>query len=156
MNTAELALIESAARGDVLDCLKLPPPDTDDGWYHIRATVLSDLLEGRYGAHLHSRGVQLTHARIVGEDPLLLESLRLPVGLKLKKCLLDCAIFAHNAWIPWLKVIDCQLPQLLADRIRVDGPVYLRGLSTTANSDSGSVRLLGAKIGGNLELDSSR
>ncbi|MDX8028956.1 hypothetical protein SK803_01980 [Lentzea sp. BCCO 10_0856] len=156
MNLAEIALIQFAAGGLELDCAKLPPPSTSDGWHHVQATLVSRLLDGTFP--VHHRGVRLRNARIVtsGREPLCLDRLRSDVGLRLKDCLLDCAIWASDARLPWLEVNGCELPELLADRISVAGSVYLRGLRTTTAGSMGTVRLLGADIGHNLELDGSR
>ncbi|HEX6342345.1 hypothetical protein [Umezawaea sp.] len=79
--------------------------------------------------------------------------MRTQVGLHLNRCVLQGPIFAHNAWVPWLELFDCRIPFFHADRIRVDGTLYLRGLGTTSNTADSAVRLVGARIGRNLELD---
>ncbi|PSL51524.1 hypothetical protein B0I31_12054 [Saccharothrix carnea] len=124
----------------------------------IRAEAIHDLLTGKYGAHPH--GIRVRYARIIGSTPkgapdpsFEFNGLKTPVGLKLERCVLNHPILAHDAHFPWLHLDSCRIPYFQADRIRVDGSVYMRGLTTTRSNEQGAVRLLGAYIGRNLELD---
>ncbi|HEX8867582.1 MAG TPA: hypothetical protein VF821_18130, partial [Lentzea sp.] len=144
LTPAELELIRSARRGDVCE---FPADDRPC----IRATVIRDLLL----AEPHAKGVRLRNARIAG-GPLDLTRLVVPVGLWLEDCELDSAVKAPFTRMPWLGLVRCRVPGLFADGIDAGGDVDLRGMETTADSGVGVVRLRGAVIGGDLDLDGAQ
>ncbi|MFJ8962892.1 hypothetical protein ACIRG5_26235 [Lentzea sp. NPDC102401] len=145
-------------RGEItLDSLK----STDDEDRVINAEIIHGLLAGTYGNDLHPHGIRIRYARIagslnnVGEPHPSFEfnSRTFPVGIKFEHCWLDHPMLAHDARVPWLHLDNCVIPYFHADRVRVDGSLYLRGLKAGGGTDLGAVRLLGAHIGRNLELD---
>jgi hypothetical protein len=136
LNKAEQELVESARRGEVCSFPAGARPE-------IRASVLRDLLL----SEPHPDGVRLENARVVGGS-LDITGLFVPVGLWLEDCELDCVIVAPSAKVPWLKLVRCRVPGLSAEGIDVGDCLDLRGSTTT-----GPVRLSGAVIGGDLDLD---
>ncbi|SMD23438.1 hypothetical protein SAMN05660733_07285 [Lentzea albidocapillata] len=55
-----------------------------------------------------------------------------------------------------LVVSNTSGPALLADRIRVGSDLFLRSVSLASSSESGSLQVTGAKIGGDLALDKAK
>lgn len=159
----ESALVDAARAGDTLVCAK-----------HIRAELIRELLLGRRG-ELDPRGVRLHGARVVG--PLALEYVNARVGLDLIDCDVEEAMDLSRAELPRLVLDRSRLAAikasglhvgtftmedaevradaghaLLADRLRVDGVLYLRGARLFGHSDRSAVRLIGARVGGELNM----
>ncbi|MEU0876972.1 hypothetical protein ABZ345_00120 [Lentzea sp. NPDC005914] len=156
MSELENALVSKAMRGDKLICPRMSPDSlrrTTSHAHVIHADLILDLLLGRLGHHLHPRGIGIRYAHIVSDAPIDMRSMTFPVGIHLKYCVFDSPVIAHDVEVPWLCFDDCEMPYFHADRIRVEGSLFLRGLRTTGAHRFGSVRLLGAKINGNLEAD---
>ncbi|WP_329791935.1 hypothetical protein V1227_08335 [Lentzea sp. DG1S-22] len=166
LNDLEVKLISAAKQGLELDCraVKLTKPNgTPDPSRVIRGDVVQGLLTGKYGADLHPHGIRVRYARVVGScnpkkpDPAFeYNSLVFPVGVKFSDCWIDHPIVAHDTRMPWLHLDNCRIPYFHADRLRVDGSLYLRCLVSEDGNDLGAVRLLGAHIGRNLELDRAK
>ncbi|MFI9811701.1 hypothetical protein [Saccharothrix variisporea] len=153
---------------------------TDDAHQRdIRVELLSELLADMQSP-LPPYGIHITNARLIGPSDLdywSLNSFSLPVGIEFRHCWFEKGIRAHDARLPWFHLDDCLIPYFQADRLVVQGSLFLRGLRTTnpeeervrggarelvekAEEDAralwlGSVRLLGARIGRNLELDAA-
>lgn len=75
--------------------------------------------------------------------------------------LLLCEVHADGVQLKHANIVGeglvrCRVSGLFADRIDVDGSVDLRGMETTAADEVGSVRLRGAVIGGDLDLDEAK
>jgi hypothetical protein len=136
LNPAERALIQSALDGVEHEFPELAPPN-------IRATVIRDLLTDGHG-------VRLKHARIVGSEALDLSGLVIPVGLRLDRCTLDCAIRAEGASIPWLQLVRCSVSGLFADQICVAGSIDLQGIETN------TIRLCDSVVGADLDLHEAK
>ncbi len=123
-------------------------PDADAGDdLQIRADFLRYVILKGYGEEkvpLHETGVQLFGARITGQ--LDLQGCDIPQNLNLKSCHFDQAPFLLDAKLRGLYLEGSTLPGLLADRLRTAGNVHLQKVTA-----SGEIRLLGAKLGGNLD-----
>ena len=151
----ERDLVQAVAAGRELTCGDLDPAslaNSDDKRYVIRAEVIRDLLLGRHVEHLDPRGLRLAAARISGT--LDLDRLASVVGIELSGCAFDEPVTMRGARLPWLTLFGTQLPALNAEGLQVDSSVYLRNsFRDEADSEYGAVRLVGARIGGNLDCD---
>ncbi|NUT45912.1 MAG: hypothetical protein HOV94_01145, partial [Saccharothrix sp.] len=157
LNELESRFVHHAHEGLRFECGRIKVDAlaaTRDNDHDIRMEVVQKILSGD-GPSVHPGGLRIRYARITGSagQPLCLNGLRLPVGVEFRDCCFQMPVLAHDAHIPWLNFDDCRVGYLQADRIVVKGSLYLRGLVTTMPHDMGSVRLLGARIGRNLELD---
>lgn len=150
----EEELIVAARGGDWLACGDLEPEELRGSVraeHLIRGQLVRELLLGRRG-ELDPRGVLIRGARITGEVDL--ENVTAVVGLNLFRCVLDEPVQCRNAHLPWMYFDGTQLPSLNAPGIQVDRNLFLRsGFATTGSNESGAVNLLGAYIGGNLEMN---
>ncbi|MCK4711500.1 MAG: hypothetical protein KAT26_01335, partial [Marinosulfonomonas sp.] len=88
---------------------------------------------------------------ITGEDGLDLEGCRIPRDIGLIYCRFQKAPVLRSAQIDNLFLNGSALPGLSADRLEAKGNVSLDGVVTT-----GRVRLLGAKLGGDLDCDGAQ
>jgi hypothetical protein len=157
MNLRERELLNAVSTGTPLVCGSLEPSQlahTDDVNNMIGADVIRDIVRGKYELPLDPRGVRLKAARVTGA--LNLDSVRGVVGIKLISCWLDEPITAFDAQLPWLSLRGTYLPYLHAERLRVDGSVFLTGLHVQGVSKLGSVRIPTSHIGGNLECNNAR
>ncbi|MDG4576082.1 MAG: hypothetical protein P9C36_07200 [Defluviicoccus sp.] len=151
-NEAEQRVIAAAAAGAVCD-FRVNNPAADDParaktWgaeRALRADVLRALCLGlRPDWPLDPRGVQVQGARIDGA--LDLEAATVAVRLAFWGCAFTAAPIVRDATLKVLSLDGSRLPGLEGDRLTVEGALLLRGTRA-----SGEVRLLGAKIGGNLD-----
>lgn len=151
LSEAEKKLIACTASGMVCDLGK-NVPDQPSRHNVIRPELIRFLaLGGDENAPVHEKGVRVVGAWIgsaTGEDPrgLDFEGARLTTTLLLFNCYLQTPpIFIGSQGKSLL--LDCSVfPGLIADRLKLDGSLFLREVRS-----KGSVRLGGAKIGGNLE-----
>jgi hypothetical protein len=59
--------------------------------------------------------------------------------------------------LPWLSLSGCRVPALVGDGLRVDGALLLRdSFWATGGGTLGAVRLLGARIGGVMDLSNAQ
>ncbi len=114
----------------------------------IRGEALAAILTYTQQPNKPRRAVRLALARISG--PLDLEALDLPCPLAFVDCFFDEAIRLSEAHLPKLTLIGCYLPELIADQIETRGSVILTRTQTR------SVRLPGAHIGGQLALNGAQ
>ncbi|MFD9703139.1 hypothetical protein [Lentzea sp. NPDC059081] len=137
----ERKLVVAARHGRRLEC---------GGTEVVRADVIRDLLLGRYGT-VDPRGVRLRGGLIEGQ--LDLEGVLSTAGLNLTDCRLTRPVVARDARFPWFELEGCHVPALLADRLTVTGGLFLRYGFTAVSLEQRTVRLPGARIGGNVECD---
>jgi len=130
------------------------PPDPPPPEHILRATFLRYLaLGGCDGCRLPSTGVRVQGAYILGDDTrgeetqgLDLEGATLPGDLALFACRVPDPILLRSARIKSLFLNGSVLGNgLKADRLQADGNVHLHEATI-----KGEMRLLGARIGGNL------
>jgi hypothetical protein len=141
LSAVERRLVAAVGAGEQLDLRTAEERE-------IRAGVIRDLLLGTAGP-VDPRGVQLRGATLAG--PLDLDGLRTRARLRLRDCVLS-GVLLRGATLPMLDLGGCTVGGLLADDAVVDGSVLLwRGFSCT-----GLVSLVGARIGGKLDLSHAR
>jgi hypothetical protein len=142
----------------VVECSKLTVEQlaaTENPLYTIRAELLRELVLGRSGEHLDPLGVRVHGARITGT--LDLTHVPAAVGIELRGCVFECPVLMVSARLPWLTLAGSQLCALDCDGLQVDGDVLLGdGFTATGQSDYGALRLLGAHIKGQLNLNGAR
>jgi hypothetical protein len=95
---------------------------------------------------LHEKGLRLNGARVIGT--LDLEGCRIPRDIALTDCRFDASPVLRSAVIDNLFLDGSALPGLQADRLEARG-----GLSICGADVTGSIRLRGGRIGGNIEAD---
>jgi hypothetical protein len=124
-----------------------------DGWgadREIRAEIVRNILLGRAGGPADPRGVRLRGARIVG--PLDLDGICTTIWFSLHDCDVAEPIRLRGGELPLLDLNGCRIAGLDAENMRVRTVVLLRdGFVST-----GQVSLLGAQIGGKLDLHGAR
>jgi hypothetical protein len=125
-----------------------------DGTRSVAAEDLRNLLRGRVVTDPDPRGLRLRGARIRGR--LDMDNLTTTVKLTLLDCLLDEGITAEAAHLTGLSLRRCLLthlskPALYADELRTDGRVSLAGSTILASTVDGAIRMIGARIGGELD-----
>ncbi|KAA2258756.1 hypothetical protein F0L68_23280 [Solihabitans fulvus] len=156
LSPLERALFKAVAEGRILTCSDLKPAQLADSTeYVIRASVIRDVLRGRYVSNLDPRGLRIQGARVVGQ--LDLDGMDCPVGIGFYDCLFDEPMSMRHAYLPWLGMGGTHLPELSAELVRVEGNVRLvDGFTATASNDWGAVRLRAARIHGDLDCNGAR
>jgi hypothetical protein len=158
VSSRERALVDALMSGCVVECSKLTTERlaaTENPRYTIRAEFIRDLVLGRSGAPLDPLGVRVHGARITGT--LDLTHVPAAVGIELRGCFFERAVLLTGARLPWLTMTASHLPALDGDGLRVDGDVLLAdGFTVAGQGEEGAVRLLGARIGGQLNLNGAR
>ncbi|MBL1436382.1 MAG: hypothetical protein COB08_009315 [Rhodobacteraceae bacterium] len=140
-----LAEIDSGEDIELHDGL---PPKTPSEKYDVRAEFIRYLaLGGCKACGLHEKGLRIVGARIIGV--LDLEGGDLPRDLGLFACPFESELVFLSAKLQSLFLNHSLLPEgLSADRLEAKGNVVLDGVEA-----HGAVRLLGAKLGGDLDCD---
>ena len=158
ISSSEPALIDALASGCVVECSKLSVEQlaaTENPRYIIRAELLRELVLGRSGERLDPLGVRVHGARIIGT--LDLTHVPAAVGIELRGCVFERPVLMVSARLPWLTLAGSHLCALDCDGLQVEGDVRLGdGFTATGQSDYGAVRLLGAHIKGQLNLNGAR
>lgn len=159
-SAAEKRLIEEVGLGEFItigDAVPEKRDDDADTGNSIRADLVRWFaLGGEEGRRPHEKGVRLRGAWITGA--LDVEACTLPAPLTLGFCRFDAALTFLDAKTKTLNFQGSHLqPEpgadvcFAGDRLRSEGGVFLRSVQAT-----GAVRLLGAKIGGNLSCIAGR
>lgn len=144
LSEAERSLVANCARGEPTVLGKERPEEaTEDN--RIRAELIRFLALGGDEWHpVHESGVNLMHAWIEGE--LRLEACKVDFPLTLIRCQFTDDIILWDAHLDQLNLGGCRIRELRADRLRVEGGIFLRN----GFQADGEVRLSGATIGGSL------
>ncbi len=157
-SSREPALIDALASGCVVEYSNLTVEQlaaTENTQYTIRAELLRELVLGRIGERLDPLGVRVHGARITGT--LDLTHVPAAVGIELRGCVFERPVLMVSARLPWLTLAGSHLCALDCDGLQVDGDVLLGdGFTATGQGDYGAVRLLGAHIKGQLNLNGAR
>ncbi len=142
LTEVEQALVSAAGRGELLNLTARPVRE-------VRADVVRDVLIGRHGEP-DPRGLRLRGITVVGR--LDLDGLRTPVRVQLRRCAFPDEIWMRGAALPLLDLGESTVAGLRADDLLVEGSVLLwRRFAAT-----GPVSLVGARIGGKLDLSKAR
>ncbi|MEL6476468.1 MAG: hypothetical protein AAFR17_04000, partial [Pseudomonadota bacterium] len=143
--------------GLVLASIARLPEQGDQTAPTIRAALIRFLARGGNADHpVDPRGVRLRGARITGE--LNLEGCHLPANLTLLSCEIEEAMQLLGANLQSLILDGSRISgvdnsgSLNADRLTAKGGVFLRN----GFEAQGTVRLLGADLGGNLDCEAGR
>ncbi|MGH3662289.1 MAG: hypothetical protein ACRDTQ_10600 [Micromonosporaceae bacterium] len=160
----EARLSECVSRGQQLDLADGEPVDESSmrGWddsHAVPAELIREILRGRLAPDPDPRGLQLRGARIVGR--LDLDNLTSAVPLELYDCLLSEGLSAVEASLSVVLLAGCVLEHpdgapFDADRLRTTAGVFFPGTVITAKSLDGAVRLVGARVGGQLRCDGAK
>jgi hypothetical protein len=156
LTEAELRLLRLAPTGKIAGCgqsMNIDDLDNDpskaDAWSmdrEVSADLLRWLCADRIAREfVDPKGIQVMGAKITGV--LDLSYLTIPFRLALWNCRLTNGVELLSTEIPELALRGSWLRSLVADRLAVSGTVFL---SDGFHAD-GQVRLLGARIGGNLD-----
>ncbi len=139
LTAVEQALVAAVRSGGRLDLTGRPERE-------LRAEVLRDALLARLPTDPDPRGLRVRGATVVGR--LDLDGLRTGVRMQLRGCAFPEGIWLRGAALPVLDLGGSTVAGLLADDLVVDGSVLLwRGFSA-----AGPVSLVGARIGGKVDL----
>lgn len=123
---------------------------TDDPELRVRAELIRELLMGRRG-ELDPRGVRVRGVRVVGE--LDLDHITAVTGLAMRACALPDGITCRYAQLRQVFLTEATLiASLHADGLRTDATLSLHKATVTGSDENGALRLLGAHIGGQLNL----
>jgi hypothetical protein len=159
LSQAELKLLRAAPKGEMALCgpsRKDDDPANDpakaDEWGHereIRADLIRWLCVDRDAkTAVDPKGIQVHAARITGA--LDLSFVSLPFPLRLRRCRLTDDASLISTDLPALNLTGSRVQSLTADGANVRGGAFLNN----GFSAEGTVRLLAAQIGGNLECSS--
>ena len=158
VSSRERALLDALVSGCVIECSELNVEQlaaSENPRYTIRAELIRELVLGCSGVRFDPLGVRIHGARITGT--LDLTHVPATVGIELRGCYFDRAVFLTGARLPWLTLSASHLPALDGDGLRVQGDVLLGdGFTATGHGQEGAVRLLGAHISGQLNLNGAR
>jgi len=138
----------AAANGGVLDCHR------DGGRGRVSASVLRRLC-AQSPEGVDARGIQLRGAEIVGA--LDLRGLVIAHPVHLEDCFMAEAPLLNGAQLPALSVLDCHLPGIIANGLKVAGDLDLSGSTisgvhktSASTSKRAAVWLCESLIGGRL------
>ncbi|MEI4232391.1 hypothetical protein [Roseovarius sp. D22-M7] len=166
LTEAEQVVIAGLGTGHVtvLGDGSLPGEDAGED-RQVRASLIRWLALGAAGGdavRLHEKGLRIAWALVVSDgraDPIMagatpgldLEGCWLDHDLALLGCRFEHAPVLRGARVQTLNLEASHLPGLQADRLEARGGVFLRRVEA-----KGEVRLVGARIGGNLECVRAR
>lgn len=138
----EQALVAAVATGELLNVGRAER--------EIRAEVVRDVLLGRIGDRPDPRGLRLRGAVVLG--PLDLDGMRTAVRLRMRGCRFAEGMLLRGASLPLLDLGGSTVTGLLADDAVVDGSALLWQKFTGL----GPISLVGARVGGKLDLSTAR
>ncbi|MEU5694348.1 hypothetical protein [Actinosynnema sp. NPDC020468] len=154
LSPVEEAVIAAACRGTWTrpdtDLTPEQLADTEDPGLRVRAELIRELLMGRRG-ELDPRGVLIRGVRVVGK--LDLDHVVAVTGLALFACSLPDGITCRHARLRQVDLRHSTITAVDAVSVRTDGDLSLGGAHLTGSGELGALRLLGAHIGGQLDLD---
>lgn len=143
LSPVEEALVAAVGSGELLNVTGRPERE-------IRAEVVRDVLLGRVGERADPRGLRLRGAVVVGT--LDLDGMRTAVRLRMRGCRFDDGMLLRGASLPMLDLGGSTVAGLLADDAVVEGSALLWRDFTGL----GPISLVGARIGGKLDLSTAR
>jgi hypothetical protein len=156
LTVVERAVVEAARRGVWAE------PDvvvgveelvvTEDPGLRVRSVVIRELLMDRRG-ELDPRGLRVRGVRVVGQ--LDLDHVSAVTGLSLVDCALPDGVICSFARLREMKLSGSVVSRLAAEGLRTDGHLSLENVTMRGTDENGTVQLLGAHIGGQLNLNGS-
>ncbi|WP_406069426.1 hypothetical protein [Micromonospora sp. NBC_01638] len=161
----EQRLIESVARGEVLDLAGDGPVDEEAmrSWgddHAISASVIRELVRGLLVSEPDPHGLRLRGARIVGQIDL--ENVTSDLALELRDCLLPDGVNLRNARLSAVALSGCRIEQApgsadaALEATRCAARVFsLEGSTVSADAIAGTIRLAAARVG-TLDCRSAR
>ncbi len=158
----EIEFLEQVPRGTTLEPMpgriSLSPDKT------IRAAIIRWLCSDKDAqALVWPEGIGIELATIVGEPltflthdscGLNLSSLKIPFPIILHHCHLPPWLLLQGTDIPFLDLDGCKIDSINADVLNVRGDLYMRCVDH--KSAGGVIKLLGATIGGDLDLGGAK
>ena len=153
LHPAERVLLDCAARGQMCELGKERPEAPKDDKL-IRAELLRFIALGGGGENpLHERGVGLKGAYIsCASGQLDFNGSLLPENLALHDCLIDGEVVLHDTRAETISLAGCKVGGLIGDRLETRGSLFLRDGFVSEET----IRLLGAKIGGDFDCRNGR
>ncbi|NNG15442.1 MAG: hypothetical protein HKM89_03095, partial [Gemmatimonadales bacterium] len=153
LSTADEKVLNAVARGEVADLRSDSDEDNDPAqaqhWSEERAFNADRIAwlctDAPASALVTHRGIQLELARI--DENLDLDWARVPFPLIFRRCAFSGPISLRFAEVPGLSFVGTHTRSLNAERLKVEGSVFLSDGFTA----EGEGRLRGATIGGNLQ-----
>ena len=156
LNEAETKLLRAVVGGDIASCgpnqaINNSPEDAskDEEWVpkcEVRADRIYWLCTNLAAVEkVDSRGIKLFGALVTGT--LDLSYVKVPFPLSLLHCCVPQEINLASAQLPALYLNGSRTGPIVGDGLTVKGGLFLR----TGFIAQGEVRLLGARIGGNLD-----
>jgi hypothetical protein len=143
LTPVEHALVAAVGSGELLNV-------TGRSDREIRAEVVRDVLLGRIRTDPDPRGLRLRGAVVMGR--LDLDGMRTTVRIRMRGCTFAEGIWLRGAALPLLDLGGSAMTGLLADDVVVEGSALLWQKFAAA----GLVSLVGARIGGKLDLSTAR
>ncbi|MFE9190036.1 hypothetical protein ACFYL6_10535 [Micromonospora sp. NPDC007208] len=153
----EQRLIESVARGEVLDLAGDGPVDEEAmrSWgddHAISASVIRELVRGRLVGEPDPHGLRLRGARVVGRIDL--ENVTSDLALELRDCLLPDGVNLRNARLSAVALSGCRIeqapgstdPAVEATRCAA-WALSLDGSTASADTVAATIRLAAARVG---------
>jgi adhesin HecA-like repeat protein len=156
LTAPEQQVVVAAGTGALVDLragvAEVDDPATGAAWDEARTVQADVLVELLIGVRTppgdgRLRAVRLAGARITGR--LDLEAATLACPLLLQDCYLEQPIRLKETRAPVVRLPGCHVPGLAADQLETRGDLEINERFTA----TGEVRLLGAHIGGQLDLN---
>jgi transposase len=159
LTEVERRLVDAVRRGNLLDLsggaeITEAEMRSWDQARTVRASVVRDIVLGRLTPDPDPHGLQLRGARVDGR--LDLENVTASVSINLYYCLIGQGLIVRDARLPAVNLTGCRiehatLPPLNADGLTVPAGVNLSRVVVAGDSPSGAVRLIAARIEGDLD-----
>lgn len=150
LSEAERTLVANCARG-IATVLSDKRPEEANDKNRIRAELFRFLvLGGDRQTPVHEGGINLTGAWL--DNSLNLKACKIEFPLSLLRCHINDSVILFDAHLDQLILNGSRIETILADRLIVEGGIFLRdGFAT-----NGEVRLNGATVGGDLSCTGGR
>ncbi len=124
----------------------------------VSAGLLRDIIRGKHAADPDPQGLRLYGAIVSGRLDLARITTSIPI--ELHHCVLESGVNALGANLPALLLDDCTLSHSDSPALEAAGLVTaslsLRGSALTSSATLGTVRLIGARISGQLVCTGAR
>ncbi len=155
VDTWTARLVKHASEGTVLDLTpssgSLSLPEEGATWIRSRRVPAQAIVAALTQTHtpLHRFGLRVSGAQITGDLDLRLTTLA--VGLELRGCAVPHDIAIADATVPWMRLVDCALSGIQAERVRMRGNLMVQACRIDS-SDGTAFTLDGAHVEGGVFL----